>query len=207
MKKNEYLKYEEVPKDRYERLKYVKNILHITEKDEILAKKIIKEIKSIKKNYKEICKMTFYIVPEGEARPRKGKYGFYVPNIQKFYECMKYYLKTHEELTGLFITSECKMDLKYYLKIPSDMRKIEKYLAELKYIRPIKKPDWDNLGKTSDMLKTIWIDDSIANDVRVRKFYSFKPRIEVRLVYYNKSLNSYHDKCIKKMVKHLKLKG
>ena len=202
-KKADYSKYENVPSDKLERLVYVKNLLSISKKDEMLVEEIKEQIKNIKKRTKKTCRLTFYIVPEGISRPRSGKYGFYVPNIKKFYDCMNEYLKSHSELNNLNIISECKMDLKYYLPIPSDMRKIEKYLAELKIIKPIKKPDWDNLGKSTDMLSKLWIDDSIANDVRVRKFYSFKPRIEVRILYYTTNTNSYHELCIKKMKKHL----
>lgn len=202
-KKADYSKYENVPSDKLERLVYVKNLLSISKKDEMLVEEIKEQIKNIKKRTKKTCRLTFYIVPEGISRPRSGKYGFYVPNIKKFYDCMNEYLKSHSELNNLNIISECKMDLKYYLPIPSDMRKIEKYLAELKIIKSIKKPDWDNLGKSTDMLSKLWIDDSIANDVRVRKFYSFKPRIEVRILYYTVNTNSYHELCIKKMKKHL----
>lgn len=202
-KKADYSKYENVPSDKLERLVYVKNLLSISKKDEMLVEEIKEQIKNIKKRTKKTCRLTFYIVPEGISRPRSGKYGFYVPNIKKFYDCMNEYLKSHSELNNLNIISECKMDLKYYLPIPSDMRKIEKYLAELKIIKSIKKPDWDNLGKSTDMLSKLWIDDSIANDVRVRKFYSFKPRIEVRILYYTTNTNSYHELCIKKMKKHL----
>ena len=201
MKNNDYSKFESVPEDKEERLNY------LFDKYKINEDKLYEEINKIKKNRKTNKKkldLVFYIVPEGIARPRKGKYGFYVPNIQKFYDCMNKYLDIHEELKELNIISECKLDLRYYLPIPSDMRKYEKILAELKYIKPIRKPDWDNLGKGTDMLQRLMLDDSLVTMAIVRKFYSFKPRIEVRITYFTNSDNSYHELCIKKMKSRLK---
>lgn len=198
--KKEYLEFKEIPEDKEERIKYIKKLLNWKDRDEISLNKEINNIKNNRKN-KKIIKLVFYIVPEGIGRPRKGRNKFYIPNIQKFYDCMNDYLKVHKELSTLKIFTECKLDLKYYLKIPSDMTKIQKMLAELKYIRHIKKPDWDNLGKGSDMLHLLWLDDCLVSDGRVRKFYSFKPRIEVRIVYYNCHQNSYHKKSIEKLFK------
>lgn len=205
--KEEYKEFINIPEDKKERILYIKKMLNFKEKDEKKLKEEIKKIKKKKQN-KKILKMVFYIVPEGIGRPRRGRGNkFYIPNIQKFYDCMEDYLKIHKELSEFCIFTECKLDLKYYLKIPSDMKKIEKLLAELKYIVPIKKPDWDNLGKGSDMFKYIWLDDSLVSDGRVRKYYSFKPRIEVRIVYYSDFCNEYHKRNIEKLFKGVKSNG
>jgi Holliday junction resolvase len=201
----DYDKYENVPEDKKSRLKYVYELLKITKKD---IEKIIEEkkkIKELRKN-KEIIRLNFYTVPEGISRPRKGKFGFYVPNIGKFYKIMDEYLQLHEELKDLTIITECKIDCKYYLPIPSDMKKIEKVLAEEKYIKGTKKPDWDNLGKGTDMLHKIWLDDALVSDARVRKYYSFKPRIEIRLLYYKNHCNSYDERSISKLIEKTLLK-
>lgn len=200
-KKNDYSKYEDVPEDKNERLEYVVKLLKLKDKDLSLVGELIEGIKAKKRNNVEIINMTFHITPEGIARPRKGLYGFYVPNIQKFYTYMKEYLKIHNELSDISIFSECKMDCKFYFPIPSDMRKMEKFLAELKVIKCIKKPDWDNVGKSTDMLHSLWLDDALVTDARVRKYYSFKPRIEIRIVYYTDHSNSYHELCIEKLLK------
>lgn len=197
--KEQYKKYEDVPEDKGERLSYVYDLLKIKERDIIDIEDNIEEIKHKKRKEKEEVKMVFYIVPEGISRPRKGRWGFYVPNIQKFYDCMDDYLEKHKKLSKLNIINECKLDVKYYLPIPSDMRKKEKILAELKFIKCIKKPDWDNLGKGTDMLHRLWLDDCLVSDARVRKYYSFKPRIEVKIIYYKKPYNSYHELCMQKL--------
>ena len=196
-----YEKYKSIPEDREERLNYIFDKLNIKDKDINDINNIIEDIKQKRKKNKKKISMVFYIVPEGIARPRKGRNRFYVPNIQKFYDCMDDYLKQHKELKDLYINTECKIDLRYYLKIPSDMKKYEKILAELKVIRSIKKPDWDNLGKGSDMLHRIMSDDSIIVDARVRKFYSFKPRIEVTLFYYDVNCVEYYEKYLNKLMK------
>lgn len=197
---NDYEKFKDVPEDREERLNYIYETLKVKDKDKIKISKSINEIREYKKLNRRSIKMVFYIVPEGIARPRLG-FGrrFYVPNIQKFYNFMDKYMLDHEELFTDNIISECTMDLRYYLPIPSDMTKEEKILAELKLIRCAKKPDWDNLGKSTDMFHKFMLDDSLVTEARVRKYYSFKPRIEVKINYYIDSTNSYHKKTIRRL--------
>ncbi|WP_316397300.1 RusA family crossover junction endodeoxyribonuclease [Bradyrhizobium sp. 33ap4] len=49
-------------------------------------------------------------------------------------------------------------------------------------IRPTVKPDWDNGGKLTDALNLlVWIDDKQIVEARVRKFYSDRPRTEIRV--------------------------
>lgn len=197
----DYLQFVEVPEDKKERMKYIYKKLNITKKDEIKIQEELDRIKEARKNREEI-KMTFYIVPEGIARPRKGWKGhFYVPNIQQFYDIMDAYLIKHKELEDMKIISEYHMSCKYYRPITSDMTKVDKVLAEKKAITNIKKPDWDNLGKSTDMLHKLVLDDALATDVRVRKYFSFKPRIEIRIIYYKEPICSYHKKIIKKYLK------
>ena len=54
---------------------------------------------------------------------------------------------------------------------------------EEKRIRPIKKPDWDNIGKVvADSLNQVaYRDDAQVVDSQVRKFYSRQPRVEVTI--------------------------
>lgn len=47
---------------------------------------------------------------------------------------------------------------------------------------PIKKPDWDNYGKTVDALNlVVWLDDGQVVDGRVRKRYGDKPGTWIRV--------------------------
>ena len=65
------------------------------------------------------------------------------------------------------------------------MNRAEKMLAELGFIRPISKPDFDNLAKTySDMIQgSLLYDDQLIVEGRSSKYYSIKPRIEITLEY------------------------
>ena len=48
--------------------------------------------------------------------------------------------------------------------------------------RPVVKPDWDNIGKMTDSLKSIvWTDDTQVVDGRVLKFYDERPRLRVEI--------------------------
>lgn len=49
-------------------------------------------------------------------------------------------------------------------------------------LRPTTKPDWDNYGKIVDALKrVVWVDDAQIVDGRARKWYSDRPRLEIRV--------------------------
>ena len=84
--------------------------------------------------------------------------------------------------------------------------KIETILAELGYIRPISKPDWDNLGKTySDMLTDVLIlDDAHVVDGRCSKYYSLHPRIEMDIKYQLKPDSKYNERKINNIKKERK---
>lgn len=197
----EYEKYKDIPEDKDERLEYLYAQLNIKDKDKLKIKELKKEIINKRVFEAKKIKLTFYIIPEGIARPRQGRGIFYVPNMKKFYDCMEDYMSVHEELKDLNIVSEIIMDCKYFRPFPSDATRLEKILMEQKIIRNLKKPDWDNLGKGTDMLHSIWLDDCLVTDARVRKYYSAKPRIEIRLQYYPNQTNSYHEKYINKLLK------
>jgi Holliday junction resolvase RusA-like endonuclease len=65
------------------------------------------------------------------------------------------------------------------------MNIIEKILSELGFIRPLTKPDWDNVAKAyCDMIIGYLIyDDSQIIEGSSSKYYSSKPRIEIELEY------------------------
>lgn len=65
------------------------------------------------------------------------------------------------------------------------MPPVTKICAEFGLVRPVGKPDWDNLAKTyCDMIQGLIIaDDKLIVDGRLRKFYSVKPRVEIDLFY------------------------
>lgn len=66
-------------------------------------------------------------------------------------------------------------------KIPKNFSKAKIYLAELKLLRPGKKPDIDNIVKLPfDALNgVLWEDDRYIVDLIARKWYSSTPRLEI----------------------------
>ena len=144
---------------------------------------------------------TIFLLPKGTPRPRSGKHGvFYVKgakNNRKYFE--KYLI--NKEVT--FINTPTIFKCKTYFPIPSSMTKVEKILAEEGYIRPISKPDWDNLAKTyCDMIQGFTIyDDAIIIHGETEKYYSTKPRIEITLRWMKNFDSSFNKKKIEKIFK------
>ena len=68
-----------------------------------------------------------------------------------------------------------------FMSIPQSVSKRKRDLMIRGELRPMKKPDYDNLGKIvcDSLNKIAYYDDSAIVDGRVRKFYGLKPRIEV----------------------------
>ncbi len=75
------------------------------------------------------------------------------------------------------------MVVNVYRPIPKSFSKKKTAAAEAGQIRPTTKPDADNYVKgIKDALnKVIWKDDSQIVSVTVAKFYSQRPRIEVKV--------------------------
>ena len=89
-----------------------------------------------------------------------------------------------------------------FFKTPSGFNKVDTVLAEVGLIRPLTKPDWDNIGKKySDMYNSnIWLDDSFVVSGTVNKYYSILPRVEIRLKYLNMVYNRYQYNAIRNRI-------
>lgn len=126
-------------------------------------------------------KFIFYLIPKATPRPRLGKRGvFYVKGSRDNKEFFKEYIK---DMDISIISTATKFDCKTYFPIPSSMKSYEKLLAEVGIIRPLSKPDWDNVGKAyCDMLQgLLLLDDSIIIEGTSSKYYSIKPRVEITI--------------------------
>lgn len=195
--KKEYEKYEPVSEDFYDRICTMMNGITETKLRDLML-----QVVHINKTKTHKLKFILYTVPKGASRPRARRVGkhiqMYVPNadlMNRFFK--EYLLKTFGSVHIVY--TPCRIKCNYYLPIPSGMTKNEKILAEAGKIQPISKPDWDNLGKTTDMLNgTVWIDDALVVKGTVEKFYSTKPRIEI-IVKYDKSFDcEYNRKAVMK---------
>jgi Holliday junction resolvase RusA-like endonuclease len=100
------------------------------------------------------------------------------------------------------ISTPCKFFCTSYFPTPESMPNADKLLAEMGLIRPISKPDWDNVGKAySDMIQgTLLFDDSLIVEGISKKFYSVKPRIEIHIEYMEEHDCKYNENKLRKKV-------
>lgn len=187
--------YGDVPSDEIGRLEYLLKAIY-TKRG--LRSNISQEITRILNIPWKRLSFTLFIVPKGAPRPRKGKGNhFYVKGasdhkafFKEFYSSWKHYPK---------IVTACKITTVSYLPIPSAMKKYEMVLAELGLIRPIVKPDFDNLMKTyCDMIQgTLLHDDALVVEGTSKKYYSVKPRVEFTIDYMEEYDSVFNKKKVK----------
>ena len=219
-RKQKQLEYEEkfsdIPKDYTERLLWMYDKYNINDKkaENIIAKRNAM-VQSLE--YGDLF-IILYENPEGSPRPR-----FRLVNRKNFItEAMTNGQFVHVySITGKednmfmkrlidndliaisnMIFTPCIVEYNAYLKTPSVFNAEDKFLAEIGLIRPITKPDWDNLGKKySDMSNhNLWLDDTLVISVTVNKFYSILPRVEIKLRFLNMLYNKYQYKSISNKV-------
>lgn len=127
-----------------------------------------------------------YGEPVAKGRPRFARMGkfvrAYTPKETEVAEnnfraqSLKY--KPETPLAG-----PLEISIKVYRSIPRSLSQKRQELAERGVIRPTTRPDGDNYLKLCcDALNGIyWHDDAQIIDMRVQKFFSERPRIEVRV--------------------------
>ena len=151
-----------------------------------------------------------YEEPEGTPRPRARiiqeakNNSSYIRMYSLTGQADKKYMKrliSKEDFIELdqLIYTPCDVQYDVYLKTPNSFSIVDKFLAELGYINPITKPDFDNIEKKySDMFnETIWLDDSLVISCTFKKYYSILPRVEIKLRYLNMLYNKYQYNSIK----------
>lgn len=209
MRMSEYdEKYSHIPKDYGERLSWMYDTLHLTntKAEEILNRRD----GMIKSLYYKTFTIILYEDPIGSPRPRARMIGrnsivgmakqdqsfihIYSPNAAENSIYMKRIIED-SELNQLeqIICTPCDVVYTSYIKTPNSWSSIDKFLCEIGLIRPLVKPDWDNIGKCySDMYNgNVWLDDMLTIDGLSRKFYSMLPRVEIQLNYLNMVYNKY----------------
>lgn len=146
----------------------------VTEKIDILNNIEIKELNLIIND-----------VPKPSKRPRMGKSSFYVPDASKNKKDIQKLIKDQIPEGFEKIYTDVEIEIDCYIATLNSFSKVDKELAELKYIRPSTKPDSDNFAKTYlDALNGyLWDDDGQVVDLHCRKYYSKNPRVEIRIRY------------------------
>jgi hypothetical protein len=211
-------KFSMIPKDYQERINWIIDTYKISDaklKDIIDTKdKMMQQM-----YYMPELFVVIYEIPEGSPRPRarfiKSKGNNILANARSNPGFIQVYsitgasdkkfmqeFKTNSDFDFLesLIYTPCSVKYDAYFKTPSIFNSKEKMLAELGMIRPLSKPDFDNVEKKySDMYTgNIWVDDSIVIESNFNKYYSELPRIEITLRYMNMLYNKYQYKSASK---------
>ena len=125
--------------------------------------------------------------PQGKGRPRFSTVCGHVhtrtPDETVLYENL---VKTeYRQQVGVKFPDDAMLDVRIfaYYPIPKSVSKRKRQAMLEKRIRPIKKPDWDNVGKVMcDSLNGIaYRDDAQVVDSMVRKFYGETPKVVVTI--------------------------
>lgn len=126
--------------------------------------------------------------PAGKGRPKFSKVGgfvkTYTPDSTVLYENL---IKVeYQRQCGDFrFESDDQLDVRIiaYHGIPKSASKAKKHLMEEKKLRPIKKPDADNIAKCylDALNKIAYNDDTQVVDLQIRRFYSYNPRVVVTI--------------------------
>ena len=206
------MKYGDIPKDYIERLEYLYDKLNID--DEKSNEILLARQQFIDTSYYKTIKLVLYEIPEFTPRPRariiskKGIINAVTGNnaFIQIYSITgrqnKEYMKTIadsesslQELEQLLCTP-CDIEYKVYFPTPGVYSKTQVFLAEIGLMRPLMKPDFDNIEKSySDAFTgNVWLDDIVVVDATLRKYYSILPRVEIYLKYMNQvtNLHQYH---------------
>ncbi len=130
--------------------------------------------------------ITFTVLgePVGKARQRVTRFGTYTPQATVLYENLiktEYRRQCHDHRFD--DKQPLRMEVRAEYLIPASASKAKRAAMAKGEIRPMKKPDWDNVGKVvSDALnKLAYRDDTQIVDCTVQKFYSDRPRIIVKI--------------------------
>lgn len=120
-------------------------------------------------------------VPCGKGRPRVYSRHAVTPEKTREYE--KLVQQSYISQGGKKLHGCIEMRVTAFYAIPKNTPKWQRPLMTAGLIRPVKVPDWDNVGKIiADALnKVAYDDDAMIVDGMVRKFYSDEPRVEVTM--------------------------
>ena len=211
-------KYSEIPRDYMERLSWMYDKYHITQAkaDQIIRAKY-NMLSSL--YYSDDILVVLYEEPEGSPRPRARyvnkknltSYARSDPGYIQVYSITgasdRKFMKrliNDEDLMKLdhLICTPCDVEYTTFSKTPSSYNTITTFLAEIGIVRPVSKPDFDNMEKKyADMYNgNVWIDDALVQDSALHKYYSILPRVEIRLKFLNLLYTKYQYEQIVKRV-------
>lgn len=134
---------------------------------------------------------TVPLAPRGCARHRAGQGRFYKdPETAHFQTAMGHIARATMRGRELLI-GPVELTVTSILPVPPSWSRKKREAALAGEIRPVTKPDWDNLGKQTDALNGIvWGDDAQVVDGRSVKFYGATPSMHVTVRQLSQPLNS-----------------
>lgn len=120
--------------------------------------------------------------PVAKARPRVSKFGTHNTEKTVNYETLikeLFIISRQKKLEGML-----KMELDCYFKIPKKTSKVKTTKMLNDEIRPVVRPDIDNIIKIiCDGLNGLaYKDDSQIVDIDAGKYYSDTPRVEINIM-------------------------
>ena len=130
---------------------------------------------------------TVYGDPKGKARPKFAKIGNFMRSYQtKKQNAVENYVKLAylEAAKGVYLTGPLSMNIIAYYPIPKSTSKKKRDEMLAGNIRPIIKPDYDNIVKSvADALnKVAYDDDKQIVSGSFEKFYGDRVRTEISIV-------------------------
>ena len=133
-------------------------------------------------------KFTVLGEPAGKGRPRFSRQGqfvrAYTPEKTVAYEDLVK-LEYHRQCKGFHFGDDQPLDMRItaYYSVPKSVSKRKRQAMLEHRIRPMKKPDNDNIVKmVQDALNAVaYRDDVQVVDSQLRKFYSDDPRVVVTI--------------------------
>lgn len=125
--------------------------------------------------------------PVGKGRPRIGKVGtharMFTPEKTVNYEGLVAYAAQQAMAGAALLEGACDVKLRIDCQIPASWSGKKQRAAEAGEIRPVSKPDADNIIKAifDAMNGVVWKDDVQAVEIAVSKRYSLVPGVAVRV--------------------------
>lgn len=204
-------RYRDIPKDFTERLFFMCDKYNLSQSK--MSEIISKRNQLIHSVVYKTLRIILYESPEGSPRPRARLINRYnALDLSKTNSAfiqiysitgaadnayMKRLIEENDYLeANQLIYTPCNVTMNCYFETPRNFNVTDIFLAEIGAIPPIRKPDWDNIGKKySDMYNSnVWLDDDLVINGTVRKWYSILPRVEIDLEYSNILFNKYQYK-------------
>ena len=119
--------------------------------------------------------------PKAKQRPRFSKGNTYTPNNTVTYENWVRTCFMNQE--GRMLEGELKAEIICYYGIPKSASKKKAAAMKEGSIRPIKKPDLDNIAKIllDSLNKMAYADDSQIVELSIKKYYGEQPLVRLCL--------------------------